>query len=347
MIIARAPLRVSLAGGGTDLPTYADRFGGLVVSTTINRYVYIILSDASAEQLQITNSDSSTILSRREHIFDGALQWDGDHRLPLEALQYFGIAGGCRIFITAEVPPGTGLGSSSTTAVALITALATWQDRVLSRGNVAELACQLEIERMGMPIGRQAQYAAAFGGLHVLTFEHGETQVSPCRVTEATYFGLQERLLLFFTGLRRRSSNVLAAQRDSVERNTAATLHNLHEIKALAHEMRAALEGGDLPAVGRLLDRSWQHKRQLAPGVTTAQIDGWYDVARAAGAEGGKILGAGGGGFLMLYAEPEQRRQVIQQMANCGLVWVDIEFERTGATAVLASPPGVAALAAY
>jgi D-glycero-alpha-D-manno-heptose-7-phosphate kinase len=140
MIIARAPLRVSLAGGGTDLPTYADRFGGLVISTTINRYVYIILSDASAEQLQITNSDSSTILSRREHIFDGALQWDGDHRLPLEALQYFGISGGCRIFITAEVPPGTGLGSSSTTAVALITALATWSAGICRRSGACSIA---------------------------------------------------------------------------------------------------------------------------------------------------------------------------------------------------------------
>jgi D-glycero-alpha-D-manno-heptose-7-phosphate kinase len=338
MIIARAPLRVSLAGGGTDLPAYADRFGGLVVSTTINRYVYTILTETTPDALQITAADAHAICSRRAHLFDGALFWGDDYRLPLAAFDYFGISGGYRLFIAPEVPPGTGLGSSSATAVALITAIAAAQDRALSPGTVAELACHLEIERLGMPIGRQDQYAAAFGGLNVLTFTHGETTVAPCQVTERTVRALQERLLLFFTGQRRRSTDVLTAQRDAVGRANSPTLAALHGIKSLAREMEGALRAGDLPAVGRLLDESWMQKRRLAPGVSNAQIDGWYAEAKAAGASGGKITGAGGGGFLLLYAEPERRRAVIARMNDLGLVWVDAEFERTGATAVLTAP---------
>ena len=338
MIIARAPLRVSLAGGGTDIPAYADRFGGLVISTTINRYVYTILTEAEPDVLQITAADSHTICSRRAHLFDGALFWGADYKLPLAAFEYFGITGGYRLFIAPEVPPGTGLGSSSATAVALITAITTAQERVLSPAAVAELACHLEIDRLQMPIGRQDQYASAFGGLNVLTFNHGETTVTPCRVTERTQRDLQDRLLLFFTGQRRRSTDVLSAQRDAMRQIDSPTLNALHDIKALAHEMHGALRSGDLPAIGRLLDESWQRKRLLAPGVSNPQIDAWYREAKAAGAIGGKITGAGGGGFLMLYAEPERRREVITRMNDLGLIWVDAELETTGATAVLTHP---------
>lgn len=338
MIIARAPLRVSLAGGGTDLPAYADRFGGLVISTTINRYVYTILTETTPDVLQITAADAHAICSRRAHLFDGALFWGDDYRLPLAAFEYFGITGGYRLFIAPEVPSGTGLGSSSATAVALITAIATAQDRALNPGTVAELACHLEIERLKMPIGRQDQYASAFGGLNAITFAHGETTVVPCRVTDQTYRDLQDRMLLFFTGQRRRSTDVLTAQRDAVEQVNSPTLAALHDIKALAQEMEAALRAGDLQAIGYLLDQSWQRKRRLAPGVSNAQIDAWYEEAKAAGAIGGKITGAGGGGFLLLYAEPERRREVITRMNDLGLVWVDAEFERTGATAVLTTP---------
>lgn len=344
MIIARAPLRVSLAGGGTDLPAYADRFGGLVISTTINRYVYTILTEASPDVLQVTAADAHTICSRRAHLFDGALFWGDDYRLPLATFEYFGITGGYRLFIAPEVPSGTGLGSSSATAVALITAIAAAQDRSLSPAHVAELACHLEIERMKMPIGRQDQYASAFGGLNVLTFAHGETTVTPCRITDQTYRDLQERMLLFFTGQRRRSTTILAAQRDAMQQISSPALAALHDIKALAREMGDALRCGDLRAVGELLDQSWMRKRRLAPGVSNTQIDAWYDEAKAAGAIGGKITGAGGGGFLLLYAEPERRREVITRMNDLGLVWVDTEFERTGATAVRTAP-ALAALA--
>jgi D-glycero-alpha-D-manno-heptose-7-phosphate kinase len=335
-VIARAPLRISLAGGGTDLPEYADRYGGLVVSTSIDRYVYVILTEAADEVLQVTAADAGSVLSRRDHLFDSALFWGADYRLPLEILEHFGVHGGRRVFIASEVPPGTGLGSSSATAVALITALAADRRTALTPREVAELACEIEIERMAMPIGRQDQYAAAFGGLNRITFGRDVTELEPVPVSSAIQQALSERMLLFFTGQRRRSTEILSAQRQETSRPGSATLQALHEIKRLAERMLDTLLSGDLAAVGALLDQSWWQKRALAPGVSNDQIDLWYAEARAAGAAGGKITGAGGGGFLLLYAEPAARAQVIQRMSELGLVWVDTDFEREGARVVLA-----------
>ncbi len=338
MIIARAPLRVSLGGGGTDLPAYSDRFGGLVLSTSIDRYVYVILTDADQNALQITSADAATMLSRREPLFDSALFWGADHRLALETLAHFGISGGCRIFTAAEVPPGTGLGSSSATAVALITALSEFRGVSLSKRARADLACQIEIGRMGMPIGRQDQYASAFGGFNVLRFTAGGTDVSPCGIPEEVRTQLQEGMLLFFTGLRRRSTDILEAQKSATAKPSSATLSALHDIKQIALEMIVALEAGDLNEFGALLDLSWQRKQMLAPGVTNDTINEWYRAAKDAGALGGKITGAGGGGFLMVYAEPDARRSVIQRLNGEGLIWVDVQFESMGATTVLAPP---------
>ena len=335
-VIARAPLRLGLAGGGTDLPEYADIYGGLVISTTIDRYVYVIVTEAPSDVLQVTASDASSVLSRRDHLFDTALFWGADYRLPLEILEHFGVHGGRRVFIASEVPPGTGLGSSSATAVALITALAADQGRNYTPAEAAELACTIEIERMGMPIGRQDQYAAAFGGLNRITFGQGSTQLEPLTVPDAFRDGLSQRLLLFFTGQRRRSTEILNAQRQETSRQGSRTLQALHEIKRLAHAMQDALCAGDLDEVGKLLDQSWHQKRTLAPGVSTSEIDHWYAEARAVGAQGGKITGAGGGGFLLLYVIPELRPRVIQRMSEFGLVWVDTDLECEGARTILA-----------
>lgn len=336
-VIARAPLRIGFAGGGTDLPAYADRFGGLVVSTTIDRYVYVVITEAPDDVLQITAADANSVFSQHDHLFDGSLFWGADYRLPREILDYFGISRGRRFFIASEVPPGTGLGSSSATAVALITAIGLDRQEPLSKREVAEIACHIEIERMGMPIGRQDQFAAAFGGLNVLEFTRDGTTVEPCDVADDVYRRLEEGMLLFFTGRRRRSTDILTNQMEATRKDGSATLLALHEIKALAVEMRAAIEAGDLHRVGELLHASWIQKRSLAPGVSNQEIDDWYEAAREAGALGGKITGAGGGGFLMLYAEPSRRGEVIHRMSELGLVWVDTAFDRTGAAPVLAA----------
>jgi D-glycero-alpha-D-manno-heptose-7-phosphate kinase len=344
-VIARAPLRIGLAGGGTDLPAYADRFGGSVVNVTIDRYVYVILTRTASEALQITAADANSVLSRREHLFDSALFWGADYRLPMEVLNYFGVSGGRRIFIASEVPPGTGLGSSSATAVALIRALSTDLGLGLSKREIAEIACHIEIDRMQMPIGRQDQYAAAFGGFNVLSFGRGGTHIEPLAVAPEVREELQSRTLLFFTGRRRRSTDILTQQMEETSRPGSQTLESLHALKAFAQQMRRAIESGDLDAIGRLLDDSWTEKRRLAAGVSTAEIDGWYAEARAAGAAGGKITGAGGGGFLMLYARPEHRSAIIQRMSELGLVWVDSMFEDEGCTPLLVTSDEVLAYA--
>ncbi len=339
-VIARAPLRIGLAGGGTDLPAYADHHQGLVVSTTIDRYVYVILTSTAQSSLQIMAADANSMLSRRDHLFDSALFWGADYRLPLEILEYFGVSGGRRVFIASEVPPGTGLGSSSATAVALIRALDADLTLRLSTKEIADIACHIEIDRMGMPIGRQDQYAAAFGGLNVLTFTSEDTQIESLRVPELYRHELESRILLFFTGRRRRSTNILESQRKATTEAGSRTLESLHEIKRLAKQMITAIQNGDFELVGRLLDESWNQKRRLASGVSTPEIDSWYDEARKAGALGGKITGAGGGGFLMLYAEPHLRSAVIRRMSELGLVWVDSAFDRQGAIPLLAIPSG-------
>ena len=334
MIIARAPLRIGLVGGGSDLPAYADRFGGFAISATIDRYVYAMLTETGDDTLQITVADAQAVWPHRAHLFDRSLFGDEEQRLSRATFAYFGIDRGYRAFFAPELPAGLGLGSSGATAVALITAITAMQRRSLRSGAVAELACQIAIERLNMPVGRQDQYASAFGGLNTLAFEHGETRVTPCELTDTIYYGLQERLLLFITGQRRESSRLLVAQREALQRVDSPTLAALHDIKAIAHDFHAAMSAGDLTALGILLDHAWQRKRCLAPGVSNAAIDSWYDEAKRAGALGGTITGAGGGGCLLLYAEPAARRSVIARMQELGLVWVDVAFERTGTTAL-------------
>jgi D-glycero-alpha-D-manno-heptose-7-phosphate kinase len=255
-------------------------------------------------------------------------------------LDYFGIKGGRRVFIASEVPPGTGLGSSSATAVALIRAIDADLTLRLSPREIADIACHVELDRMQMPIGRQDQYAAAFGGLNVLRFTATSTEIEPLQVPELYRSELASRILLFFTGRRRRSTDILESQRRATSEVGSPTLESLHEIKRLAACMIDAIQGGDFEAVGRLLDESWRQKRRLASGVTTPEIDRWYAEARQAGATGGKITGAGGGGFLMLYAEPDRRTAVIRRMSELGLVWVDSAFDRQGAIPLLAVPSG-------
>lgn len=334
-VIARAPLRIGLGGGGTDLPSYADHFGGLVISTSIDRYVYAIVTAAPDDVLQITAADSSSVLSRHEHLFDSSLFWGDDYRLPLEIVRHFDLSGGRRIFIASEVPPGTGLGSSSATAVALITALAAERQQPMSKHDIADTACHIEIDVLGMPIGKQDQFAAAYGGLNVIEFHKDQTIVHPCAVSNESFSGLQDRLLLFFTGQRRRSTDILTSQRAATLQPNSATIRALHEIKAFAVEMIAAIENGDLHAVGSLLDVSWKQKQRLAPGISNASINTWYQAAKEAGALGGKITGAGGGGFLLLYAEPQRRGDVIHCLSEQGLVWVDAQLECEGASTLL------------
>lgn len=327
MLIARAPLRLSLAGGGTDLEAYFGKYGGAVVSTTIDKYFYVIASSTDAPRIQVSSSDYQTFY---RHGFDEAPLWDGDLRLPRVIIDHFGIRTGLSIFLASQAPPGTGLGSSSTAAVALIKAMAVLCDVSMTPREIADLACHVEIEKLGMPIGYQDQYAAAYGGLNYIDFTPSGVSVEPLDLPEDVMTELEKRLMLFFTGRARNSARILAEQKRSSERNRATVISSLHVIKNAAIQLRTELERGNIDWMGECLHRSWTAKRQLASGITDPWIDQWYEAALSAGAAGGKIAGAGGGGFLLLYCEPHHQERVTVTLQSLGLSPMDFRFECGG-----------------
>ncbi|MBI4786961.1 MAG: GHMP kinase [Chloroflexi bacterium] len=328
MLITRAPVRISFAGGGTDLPAYYLNHGGAVVSTTIDKYFYVFLNVGGDDSLQITSSDYRTFY---RHDTDLPLIFDGDLSLPRAILGHFGLARGISMFLASEIPPGTGLGSSSTVAVAIIKAVTTARGLFLSKQQIAELACQIEIEKMGEPIGKQDQYAAAFGDLNLIQFRADGVTVEPLRIAPEIRRELERNILLFFTGSTREAASILKAQKQSSEQNEPRVLDALDAVKAMAFEAKTLLERGDLAQFGRLLDKGWQHKKRFAAGISTPLIDECYRLALANGALGGKVTGAGGGGFLMLYCEVACQPAVTQALEAKGLKRMDFRFESEGA----------------
>ncbi len=328
MLIARAPVRLSFAGGGTDLPAYYMKHGGAVVSTTLDKYFYVFLNVSGDDTIQITSSDYRTFY---RHDGDMPLMFDGDLSLPRAILNHFGLARGIAMFLASEVPPGTGLGSSSTVAVAIIKAVTTAKGLFLSKQQIAELACQIEIEKLGTPIGKQDQYASAFGDLNLIQFTADGVTVEPLRVSPETRRALEKNILLFFTGGTRQASTILTAQKKSSESDEPQVIAALDAVKALAFEAKEYLERGELVRFGKLLDAGWQQKKKFAGGISNLQIDHCYELALANGALGGKLAGAGGGGFLMIYCEPLQQPAVTQALESKGLKRMDFRFETEGA----------------
>jgi D-glycero-alpha-D-manno-heptose-7-phosphate kinase len=346
MLLARAPVRISFAGGGTDLPSYYERFGGLVVNAAIDKYFYVFLSPRAGDGIHISSSDFSAFSrwSANEQP-----RWEGELRLPRAVLHDFGVDGGFSIFLASEIPPGTGLGSSSTVAVALVKAISTYLGQRLSPQQVAERAAALEIDKLGSPIGKQDQYAAAFGGLNVIAFEREGARVEPLRPLPALRQELERSLLLFYTGASRSANGILHEQRRSTAAGDAPVLEALHAIKGFARETKEALELGDIERFGRILHESWEAKRRLASGVSNGEIDRLYSLARERGAVGGKIAGAGGGGFLLLCCRPGEQPAVCAALEAEGLYRVEFHFDDGGAKVLLNSatrsfaPPAVRA----
>lgn len=327
MLIVRAPLRISLAGGGTDLPAYYEQYDGLVVSTSIDKFVYVHVDENSASSTQITSADYQVFY---RHQAGMPMNWDGDLALPRAVLHEFGIHHPISIFLASQVPPGTGLGSSSAIAVALVQAIATYLQQSLDRQQIADLACRIELDRLGAPIGKQDQFAAAFGGLNTITFTRAGVAVEPIDLSPAVIEQLQRRLLLFFTGTARNSASILKEQQQASTQGGGRTIEALHHIKAAALACRACLEAGDLDGIGQLLHEGWRHKRQLAAGISNPRIDEVYELALAHGALGGKITGAGGGGFLLLYCHEERQEDLTRVLETRGLRRIDFCFERQG-----------------
>jgi D-glycero-alpha-D-manno-heptose-7-phosphate kinase len=319
MIISRSPFRVSFFGGGSDLPAYYHHAVGAVLSASIDRYMYLSVHP---------HFDGRSILvkySQTEHV-----QHPRELRHPIvrRALERLGILGGIEITSTADLPAGTGLGSSSAFAVALLHALYSQQGRVVSPSRLADEAAQIEIEDLAEPIGKQDQYATAIGGLNFIRFFADESvDVTPIAIGSACRADLENSLLLFFTGAQRSAATVLAEQRRLLQ-SSALTQSTMTRMVELAYRGRELLEAANVEAFCRLLDQGWQLKRTLTPHISTPDIDRLYAAARAAGAWGGKLLGAGGGGFLLVAASVEARPAV--RAALAGLRELPLRFERGG-----------------
>ncbi len=341
MLIARAPLRISFAGGGTDIEAYYGRHGGLVVSATINKYFYVIITRTIDDAVQITSSDFRTFERTAP---DRALTFDGELGYLKSILHEFGVTKGLSVFTSSEIPPGTGLGSSSTVAVAVVKALATLCQPGRGKQEIAELASYIEIVKLGRPIGLQDQFAASFGGLNYIEFEKTGTIVRPLQLPLDVRDRLERSILLFFTGSSRNAADILARQTEASLKDEPRVIESLHGIKQDALEARDALSKGRLRRLGEIMHESWQRKKQLAAGVSNERIDRLYQLALEHGAVGGKIAGAGGGGFLLLYCEPEHQGVVTRVLESEGLARLTFHFDDGGAQVLVNSMPDVPGL---
>ena len=320
MIISRTPLRMSFVGGGTDLPAFYRKSGGAVVSTAINQFVYITVNKKFDEKIRVSYSRTEEARSV-DRI---------RHPLVREAMRLLGIAGGVEITSIADIPArGTGLGSSSAFTVGLLHALHAYAGRPATAEELARQACEIEIDRCGEPIGKQDQYAAAFGGLNFIRFNPDDTvRVEAIRCAEATWRLMEERMLVFYTGITRSASAILKEQDQKSKSDDQSMIENLHFVKDLGLQSQRALESGNLPEFARLMDVHWQRKKERSGGMSNPKINEWYDLARASGAFGGKLIGAGGGGFLMFYAEDKARLR--HAMRQSGLKEVRFRFDFEG-----------------
>ena len=321
MIITRSPLRISLGGGGTDLASYYREFGGFVISAAINRYVYITLHETFGDGLIVKYSEMEKVDSVDQLA----------HPLIREALKLTDVVGGgLEMASMSDIPAGTGLGSSGSFTTALLYALHMYKRKTISKGDLAEMACRIEIEILREPIGKQDQYISAFGGITCFEFRpDGSVGVEPLALGSETLANLSDNLALFFTGFSRSASNILRDQDTRSKQCDQQMVDNLHFVKQLGYESRDALEEGDLRGWAQIMDIHWEHKRKRSPGMTNSCIDAYYELARENGALGGKLIGAGGGGFLMFYTEDKTRLR--RAMRNAGLreVHLQLDFEGT------------------
>ena len=321
MIIVRSPLRISLGGGGTDLLSYYREHEGFLIAAAIDKYVYVSVIKPFRPGIYLKYSEI-------EHV-DAVDQVK--HRIIREALKMFPEeAGQIEITTLADIPAGTGLGSSGSFTTALLRALHAQSRNIIHPRELAEQACHVEIDLLEEPIGKQDQYIAAFGGITCFTFRRdGTVEAQPLALQEDTRNLLADNLLIFFTGYARAASDLLRDQDSRTKQNDSSMIDNLHYVKDIGLRSKAALERGDLVTFGKLMHEHWEHKRKRSRGMSNSQIDQWYNLGMDAGALGGKLIGAGGGGFLMFYAEDKVRLRHAMREAGLTEVRFHMDFEGT------------------
>ena len=327
MIIARAPLRISFAGGGTDMEAYYERYGGAVVSTTINRYFYALFEPREDDRIQIISSDFRSVLNVDDFY---NLKFGEGFDIPCAVIRHFRLYQGFDLFMASEVPPGSGVGSSGAVAVAMVCLCAHLRNERMTKRQTAEDAYFVQKEILKLPIGKQDEYASAYGGLNLIEFRKDGVSVQPLKITQETRTRLEKNLLLFFTGRTREASAILRQQDHSARGDDPEVIAAMTGLKESAYRVRAALEGGDLTSFGYLLHEGWQQKKRMSRDISNETLDKLYEVARANGALGGKLTGAGGGGFFVFYCEEENQRQLTEALTSHGLKLLDFKFESRG-----------------
>lgn len=325
MIITRSPLRISLGGGGTDLPSYYKKHSGFLIAAAIDKFVYITLHQTFVPDLIVKYSKLERV-SRADEL---------QHPIIREALKLVGIDGSyLELTSMADIPAGTGLGSSGSFTTALLKALHAHRKNIVHPRDLAEQACHIEIELLKEPIGKQDQYIAAYGGLTCFQFlPNGHVEAQPLGVSPETMYNLEDNLLLFFTGYSRSASNILKDQDQKSRQSDKDMIDNLHFVKDLGYQSQEALETGDLHRFGELMKVHWDFKKKRSGGMSNPDIDRWYGIAMENGALGGKLIGAGGGGFLMFYAQDKTKLR--HALGAAGLKEVRFRFDFEGTKIVI------------
>lgn len=327
MILSRAPLRISLGGGGTDLPSYYQLYGGFVLSAAIDKYVYIHLNRPAADDLIRVK------YSRYEEVSDPSLL---EHDLVRPALIELGVTRNIEITSMADVPAGTGLGSSATYLAALLIGLHELKRQRVPTQALAEQAYHIEMDLAGHAVGKHDHYLAAFGGITFLEIgRDGRVAVSPLNISATISEVLRTNLLLFFTGMTRSANAILAEQKRDTTSGDSGVLDSLHRTKELGYEVKSALEAGKPDELGAIMHEHWEHKKRRSGLITTPEVDRWYGIARANGALGGKLVGAGGGGFLLLYCTGSAKATVREALTIEGLREMPFAFDFEGAKVML------------
>lgn len=321
MIITRSPLRLTLGGGGTDLPSYYQKFGGFVIACAIDKYVYITLHQTFVQELIIKYSKMERVKSVEEI----------EHPIIREALKLTGCESPyLELASMADIPAGSGLGSSGSFTTALLKALHAYKKNLVHPQELAEEACHIEMDILKEPIGKQDQYIAAFGGLTCFGFDaQGSVKAWPLKISQETLFNLEDNLLLFFTGYTRTASAILQEQDQKSQAMDKDMIENLHYVKELGYQSKKALEEENLLEFGRIMDVHWKHKKKRSQKMSNSKIDEWYELALQNGALGGKLIGAGGGGFLMFYTQEKTKLRHVMREAGLSEVRFRFDFEGT------------------